>query len=278
MYLHENKLDWNELTARTAQRYQLDQAFVIKDYFIYLALKEITSINNAIVFKGGTSLSKCYNAISRFSEDVDLGIETEHATESQRKHIKAAVVEAVDRMGLKIANKEETRSRREFNKYILPLPSTGKEIQGVSIIIETAVMTPASPAVSKPVDSYIYRLCIEDGLTDIAEEYGLQPFFLMANSLERTFVDKVFALCDYYLSESIPPRQSRHIYDLYKLSTMITFNSELADLFRTVRKQRKNGYRCFSADEKINLSMTLIRISVEHPYRVDYEKLTVPLL
>ncbi|MEG1098023.1 MAG: hypothetical protein RSD80_04245, partial [Raoultibacter sp.] len=49
-------------------------------------------------------------------------------------------------------------------------------------------------------------------------------------------------------------------------------------LFRTVRKQRKNGYRCFSADEKINLSMTLIRISVEHPYRVDYEKLTVPLL
>ena len=85
-------------------------------------------------------------------------------------------------------------------------------------------MTPASPAVTKAVDSYLYRLCIDEGFHDVVSEYGLEPFELLANSIERTFVDKIFALCDYYLAGPIPPRQSRHIYDLNKLSSVVSFD------------------------------------------------------
>lgn len=99
MYLHENQKEWDELVARAAKRYALAEAFVIKDYFIFLALKLITQEYPEIVFKGGTCLSKCHNAIARFSEDVDLGLEVEHATEGQRKRMKLAVTRAAEKMG-----------------------------------------------------------------------------------------------------------------------------------------------------------------------------------
>ena len=57
MYLHENQEDWSELVARTANRFYLAESFVIKDYFIYLALKSIARTDPEIVFKGGTCLS-----------------------------------------------------------------------------------------------------------------------------------------------------------------------------------------------------------------------------
>lgn len=278
MYLHENQKDWDELVARTAKRYSLAEAFVVKDYFIYLALKLITRENPEIVFKGGTCLSKCHNAIARFSEDVDLGLEVERATEGQRKRMKAAVTHAVEKMGLAVANLDETRSRREFNKYLIPLPSTGIGFSSDTLIIETAVMTPASPAIAKTVDSYLYRLCIEDGFADVVEEYALEPFELMASSVERTFVDKVFALCDYYLAGPIPPRQSRHIYDLYKLSSVVSFDEELAALFDTVCKQRKSAHGCLSAQDGVHIPSVFESAIEEDAYRDDYENVTAPLL
>src|SRR5579863_3635866 len=51
-----------------------------KDYWVCWTLKQIFSmpeINSHITFKGGTSLSKCYNIINRFSEDCDLTINKE---------------------------------------------------------------------------------------------------------------------------------------------------------------------------------------------------------
>lgn len=278
MYLHENQKDWGELVARAAKRYALAEAFVVKDYFIYLALKLITRENPEIVFKGGTCLSKCHNAISRFSEDVDLGLEVEHATEGQRKRMKAAVTHAVEEMGLAIENLDETRSRREFNKYLIPLPSTGIGFSSDTLIIETAVMTPASPAVAKTVDSYLYRLCIDEGFHYIVSEYELEPFKLITNSIERTFVDKVFALCDYYMAGPIPPRQSRHIYDLYKLSSIISFDETLAALFDTVRQQRKSAHGCPSAQDDVDVPLVLEAIIKDDAYRNDYRDITAPLL
>ncbi|WP_449316459.1 nucleotidyl transferase AbiEii/AbiGii toxin family protein [Rubneribacter sp.] len=278
MYLHENQEDWSELVARTANRFNLAESFVIKDYFIYLALKSIARTDPEIVFKGGTCLSKCHRAIARFSEDVDLGLEVEHATEGQRKRMKAAVTHAIDNIGLAVANLNETRSRREFNRYLVPLPSAESEFSSNTLIIETAVMTPASPAAAKAVDNYLYRYCIEEGFDDVAAEYELEPFKIMASSIERTFVDKVFALCDYYLEGPIPPRQSRHIYDLHKLSPIVSFDEELAALFSAVRRQRKNAHGCPSAQDGVDTPSVLEAIIEKAAYRDDYERVTTPLL
>lgn len=147
-----------------------------------------------------------------------------------------------------------------------------------SLIVETAVMTPASPAVVKTVDSYLYRLSIEDGFVDAVEEYALEPFELMASSIERTFVDKIFALCDYYLAGPIPPCQSRHIYDLCKLSPVVSFDEELVALFDTVRKQRKVAHGCRSAQDGVNIPSVLDVLIKEESYCDDYENITAPLL
>lgn len=53
---------------------------VEKDVWVTLMLRVIFSSDHAdrFIFKGGTSLSKAYNLIQRFSEDVDLGIDRTH--------------------------------------------------------------------------------------------------------------------------------------------------------------------------------------------------------
>lgn len=278
-YLHKNKELFDDAVSRTANALGLTTAFVVKDYFIFEMLESIVTINPAVVFKGGTSLSKCHHIIDRFSEDIDLGMEVEHATEGQRKKMKAMVLESAGMLGLEVSNLDKTRSRREFNRFILPLPSMGNSLlASETLVVEAAVITPASPAVSKEIDSLIGEYFRANGFEDLAAQYGLLPFVLNVNSVERTYVDKVYALCDYYLNGLIPARQSRHIYDLYKLQNSITFDESFADLFTKFGNQRKGLHRCHSAEDGVILSSVLAKIDSSDAYRSDYEKVTAKLL
>ena len=54
----------------------LGAAKIEKDYYLTLFLKALTQAQPGIVFKGGTSLSKCHKVIDRFSEDIDLNFVT----------------------------------------------------------------------------------------------------------------------------------------------------------------------------------------------------------
>ena len=74
MYLHEDTHQFRETVLSCADALGIAPDFVAKDYNIVLLLSEITKANPDVVFKGGTSLSKCHHAIDRFSEDVDLGL------------------------------------------------------------------------------------------------------------------------------------------------------------------------------------------------------------
>ena len=74
MKLHENKTLFRQAVQFTADQMKVPAIYVEKDYWVTRAL--FTIFNNEIgkdtVFKGGTALSKCYNMIERFSEDIDL--------------------------------------------------------------------------------------------------------------------------------------------------------------------------------------------------------------
>lgn len=56
-----------------------------------------------IVFKGGTSLSKCHKVIRRFSEDIDITIDT-LLSQGQKKKIKQAIMESAEELGMTIEN------------------------------------------------------------------------------------------------------------------------------------------------------------------------------
>lgn len=84
-------------------------------------------------------------------------------------------------------------------------------IQGVKM--EVVLSSISFPTIVLDVDSYVYQYLSRDNM-DIADEYGLRPFPMTLQTVERTLADKVFAVCDYYMQGRIK-RHSRHLYDIY---------------------------------------------------------------
>src|ERR1035437_2652931 len=69
-----------DLFAETAERKVLPEAIIEKDFWVCWVLKQLFSIeafSGRLLFKGGTSLSKIFHAINRFSEDIDLAVDYE---------------------------------------------------------------------------------------------------------------------------------------------------------------------------------------------------------
>ena len=72
MNLHTNKELFDQAVIMASEAMMINPAIVEKDYYVTYLLKELVSQEPNIIFKGGTSLSKCYKLINRFSEDIDL--------------------------------------------------------------------------------------------------------------------------------------------------------------------------------------------------------------
>ena len=99
MKLHENKTLYRQAIQFTADKMKIPAIYIEKDYWVTYAL--VTIFNNEIgkdtVFKGGTALSKCYNMIERFSEDIDLVVlRREEETDSKLKSKLKAISTVVD--------------------------------------------------------------------------------------------------------------------------------------------------------------------------------------
>ena len=73
-FLH-NRSDFNELLAIVAEQRGIDPMLVEKDYWIMHCLWGLQALNFRFELKGGTSLSKGFGVIHRFSEDIDIRIE-----------------------------------------------------------------------------------------------------------------------------------------------------------------------------------------------------------
>lgn len=90
MYLHEDKQVFKETIEQVAN-YTGKAAIVIeKDYYVTMILRFLSEKMSNIVFKGGTSLSKGYKIINRFSEDIDITFD-EHIGEARRKKLKNCI-------------------------------------------------------------------------------------------------------------------------------------------------------------------------------------------
>ena len=88
MYLHkENRELFRDAILLTSQRLEVSEDIVEKDYYVTLILKKLSLIEYPVVFKGGTSLSKAFQVIDRFSEDIYITF-TEHLGEARRKKLK----------------------------------------------------------------------------------------------------------------------------------------------------------------------------------------------
>ncbi|MBR6287734.1 MAG: nucleotidyl transferase AbiEii/AbiGii toxin family protein, partial [Acholeplasmatales bacterium] len=95
--------------------------------------------------------------------------------------------------------------------------------------------------------------------------------------LERTFIDKLFAIADYYLANE-KSEHSRHLYDLYKINNNINFDNDFYGLFNEVKNERKIHEKCLSAKDHVSLREVLKEIVEKDYYKSDYEDITCNLL
>lgn len=91
--------------------------------------------------------------------------------------------------------------------------------------------------------------------------------------MERTFIDKVFAICNHALSGEIKG-YSRHIYDLNRSLTKIKLDNELKKLARKIRYERKENERYLIEQGNGNIPAILQEIIDKEICRKDYEAIT----
>lgn len=277
--LHNDRELFEQLILRTSESLGIKAEIIEKDYYVTLFLKELVSVSPDIIFKGGTSLSKCYHLIGRFSEDIDLNIETEtKPSESRRKHLKSSIVSVIDKLGFILTNPENVRSRRDYNRYIIDYPSVlGASYLKEMLIVETAVYQRAYPTVRKAAGSLIYDFLSANEFDDFIRQYSLEPFELNVQSAERTMIDKLYALADYYLAGTTA-EHSRHIYDIYKLLSVVEINDELKNLAVSVAEERKPHSRSLSVQDGTDIKALLREIVEKNIYESDYKTITESLL
>lgn len=263
-----------------AEEMNINAAIIEKDYFVTYILKELVNRIPSIIFKGGTSLSKCYKSIERFSEDIDLNFDngSNKMTQSERKKFTETVIDVIENSGLVLNNREEIRSRREFNKYLINYDSEyAIESLKPHLIVETAISIQSFPTEDLDADCYIYQFLKKRGDEDLIKQYQLEPFKVKVQTLERTFVDKVFAICDYYMNGNIK-EHSRHLYDLYRLYPKVKQDGSLLNLIKEVRKVRSENKMCLSAQDGCSVNSILEEIIKTDFYKKDYEEITRDLL
>jgi len=185
----------------------------------------------------------------------------------------------MDALEFPITNLEETRSRRSYNCYRANYPSFYSPVLGLKteLIIETYIALLPFPTTTRLADNYIYRFLKFTGQENLAEEFGLMPFEITTQAIERTLIDKIFALCDYYLSDKVE-RHSRHLYDIHKILEYTIPDSSLTTLVQEVRRLREPLPICPSAKPDVCINDILTEIIEKGIYKDDYENITRNLL
>lgn len=293
MYLHENRRVFNEIMTSAVENQDRLKVIVEKDYYVFMTLKLIKEYMETVrpgevsfLFKGGTSLSKAFHVIDRFSEDIDLTMPAErHKTDTLRKRLVEAVLWAYKELGIHLEEGGRPIERTgRFNSIIgyydtdIPRDGTGVE---AFIKCETAHLTPTYPYEERPVISYAATEVLRIYGPEAVKEYELAAITIPTVSMIRTFVDKVFAVADYYL-EGKTNRYSRHIYDLYKLINYYNWDTKQIDEFVAllidVKEKRSKNPRCKSTSPGVDTRAEFINAITSDAFKADYENKTQGIL
>lgn len=270
----EHFAEWKEIIETVAREQGRSEQMVEKDTIQSMFLHELAKSELPFVFKGGTSLSKAYDLIDRFSEDIDLSI-NRRPTQSERVKSKEIIISIAEGLGLNLSNPDEIKSRYDYNKYVFQYDSMFATIP-LEIIVETSYYQAVYPVEKHMVGSFVGRFCKERNIA-LPIPFEAAEVLMNVQSVERTFVDKVFAVCDYKI-QNMQDRDSRHLYDICKLLGQVKMDQQLDELIDVVRDDRMHSKNNPSAQLKYNIPEMLREIISSRFYEADYKNVTQKLL
>lgn len=273
-WYREYQAEWKEIIETVARELGKSEQMVEKDTIQSMFLFELAKSELPFVFKGGTSLSKAYNLIDRYSEDIDLSM-NRRPTQSERVKSKELIIEIAENLGLVLSNPEEIKSRYDYNKYVFKYDSLFSVIPS-EIIIETSYYQSVYPVDKHVVGSFVGRFCLDRNII-LPVPFEAAEVMMNVQSIERTFVDKVFAVCDYKI-QNMQDRDSRHLYDICKLLQEVELNEELNKLIDMVRDDRMQSKNNPSAQLEYIIPDMLKEIIRSRFYEPDYKNVTQKLL
>ncbi|GAA4389403.1 nucleotidyl transferase AbiEii/AbiGii toxin family protein [Hymenobacter koreensis] len=228
MTLHRQPDVFGEAILLTATETGLSQALIEKDYWVTWVLRNLAEspVAGEVVFKGGTSLSKAYRLIDRFSEDVDLAVllggRTGAAVRTliRQVHHAAVGVGTAEELPEVPGNNKLGQIRRVYHRYPRTFPHTST-VAGENILLEITAFGEPHPVVRLPLNCYIADVFAARGLAAELDEFGLHSFDFNVLSLGRTFAEKIMALvrASYEPDPAVDvSAKVRHLYDLHKLA------------------------------------------------------------
>ena len=226
MKLHLNKKLFRQAIQFTSDQMQIPAIYVEKDYWVTYALFTIFNdqIGNETIFKGGTALSKCYDVIDRFSEDIDLVVlrkdgESNNKLTTKIKTISKVVSNALPEIEIKGLTHKMGMNRKTAHSY-------NKEFQGEygqvrdAIVIEATWLGYFEPYTTKTVSTLVGKMMMNNGQNEIAKEQDLLPFNVLVLEPSRTICEKIMSLVRFSYGENPIAdlkNKIRHVYDLHQL-------------------------------------------------------------
>lgn len=226
MKLHENISLYRDAIRLTAQQMNLPPEYVEKDYWVTYALFTIfnSEIAKDTMFKGGTALSKCYNLIERFSEDIDLVIlrregETDSKLKSKLKKVSSAIEPVLPEVEIEGITQKMGMNRKTAHSYSKVFKGDYGQVRDV-IVLESTWFGYYEPYTTKSIVSFVGNMMLNNGQTDIAKENGMLPFDLLVLEPIRTICEKIMGLVRFSYGENPMDdlkKKIRHTYDLHQL-------------------------------------------------------------
>ena len=231
---------------------------VEKDFWVCWILKVLFSlpeVGSHLTFKGGTSLSKCYNVIKRFSEDIDISIERsflskiksiepgkDKSNKENQKRLKElqevckTKISEVIVPSLKQAIAKVLPNKKEWS---LALDEDAPDGQTVLFTFPHAMMSTVESYVKSSVklefgaraDHWpVESATIVPYIVNVSGERVVEGFSVRVLAAERTFWEKATILHMIYhrpAEKNVPPRMSRHYYDVYAMADSTIYKKAL---------------------------------------------------
>lgn len=314
-FIDLSKEDRVDILDRVSSELNIRQLEVIeKDWWVTAVLRAMFGLPYAdhLSFKGGTSLSKCWHLIERFSEDIDVAIDREYLgftgtlskTQISDKLRRTACSFVRETMQHDLAEQlyQNGISKEKFkvNVDITPISTTDPEVINInydsvqSFSIDGADGNPyVLPKVKVEVSGRSMSEPVQEIALDsmIDQVYPKAPFaepkFMVRAVLpERTFLEKVFLLHEEFAKPKDlirVERMSRHMYDIGQmLKTPIAecaINN--ADLYRQVVEHRRTfiGLRGFDYDTLYPATLNIVPpVSIAEQWKADYENMRMHMI